>query len=94
MASSPDLVWLTDAAGTLTFISDAARPMLGIEPTELMGRPYAEIFAPSARRDATMLLKGLATRPRAKSRTRLPLAPIAAIPSAVTQWKLPKGPTS
>ena len=47
VASSPDLVWLTDAEGTLTFISDAARTMLGFEPTELMGRPYAEIFAPT-----------------------------------------------
>ena len=56
VASSPDLVWLTDAKGTLTFISDAARTMLGIEPSELMGRPYADIFAPSARRDATIAL--------------------------------------
>ena len=42
VASSPDLVWLTDAEGTLTFVSDAARTMLGSEPTELMGRPYAD----------------------------------------------------
>ena len=48
VASSPGLVWLTDAKGTLTFISDAATSMLGIEPSELMGRPYASIFAPSA----------------------------------------------
>jgi PAS domain S-box-containing protein len=72
VASSPDLVWLTDAAGTLTFISDAARPMLGIEPTELMGRPYAEIFAPTARRDATTRFRWLARHPSAVHRMRLP----------------------
>jgi PAS domain S-box-containing protein len=72
VASSPDLVWLTDAVGTLTFISDAARTMLGIEPTELMGRPYAEIFAPSARRDATVRFRWLARHPMAVHRMRLP----------------------
>ena len=72
VASSPDLVWLTDAAGTLTFISDAARSMLGYEPTELMGRPYAEIFAPSARRDATIRFRWLARHPAAVHRMRLP----------------------
>jgi PAS domain S-box-containing protein len=72
VASSPDLVWLTDAAGTLTFISDAARTMLGIEPEELMGRPYGEIFAPSARRDATVRFRWLARHPMAVHRMRLP----------------------
>jgi PAS domain S-box-containing protein len=72
VASSPDLVWLTDAAGTLTFISDAARSMLGFEPTELMGRPYPEIFAPSARRDATIRFRWLARHPTAVHRMRLP----------------------
>jgi PAS domain S-box-containing protein len=72
VASSPDLVWLTDAQGTLTFISDAARPMLGIEPTELMGRPYADIFAPNARRDATVRFRWLARHPAAVHRMRLP----------------------
>ncbi len=72
VASSPDLVWLTDAEGTLTFISDAARSMLGFEPTELMGRPYAEIFAPAARRDATIRFRWLARHPTAVHRMRLP----------------------
>jgi PAS domain S-box-containing protein len=72
VASSPDLVWLTDAAGTLTFISDAARTMLGKEPTELMGRPYADIFAPSARRDASIRYRWLARHPSAVHRMRLP----------------------
>ncbi|MFL5681761.1 MAG: GAF domain-containing protein [Chloroflexota bacterium] len=72
VASSPDLVWLTDAKGTLTFISDAARTMLGIEPTELMGRPYGEIFAPSARRDAAVRFRWLARHPLAVHRMRLP----------------------
>ncbi|HEX6869261.1 MAG TPA: histidine kinase, partial [Candidatus Limnocylindrales bacterium] len=72
VASSPDLVWLTDAKGTLTFISDAARTMLGIEPTELMGRPYADIFAPGARRDATTRFRWLVRHPTAVHRMRLP----------------------
>ena len=72
VASSPDLVWLTDAEGTLTFISDAARTMLGSEPTELMGRPYADIFAPSARRDAAVRFRWLARHPSAVHRMRLP----------------------
>jgi PAS domain S-box-containing protein len=72
VASSPDLVWLTDAAGTLTFISDAARSMLGFEPTDLMGRPYPEIFAPEARRDATVRYRWLARHPAAVHRMRLP----------------------
>ena len=72
VASSPDLVWLTDAGGTLTFISDAARTMLGYEPGELMGRPYAEIFAPGARRDATVRFRWLARHPAAVHRMRLP----------------------
>ncbi len=46
--------------------------MLGIEPTELMGRPYAEIFAPSARRDATIRFRWLARHPSAVHRMRLP----------------------
>ena len=46
--------------------------MLGIEPTELMGRPYAEIFAPSARRDATTRFRWLARHPTAVHRMRLP----------------------
>jgi PAS domain S-box-containing protein len=72
VASSPDLVWLTDAAGTLTFLSDAARGMLGIEPTDLIGHPYADIFAPSARRDATIRFRWLARHPTAVHRMRLP----------------------
>ena len=72
VASSPDLVWLTDAKGTFTFISDAVRTMLGYEPTELMGRSYADIFAPSARRDANVRFRWVASHPRAVHRMRLP----------------------
>ncbi len=72
VASSPDLVWLTDADGTLTFLSDATRTMLGVEPEELIGRPYAEIFAPNARRDATIRFRWLARHPSAVHRMRLP----------------------
>ena len=72
VASSPDLVWLTDGAGTLTFLSDATRTMLGVEPDELIGRPYADIFAPEARRDATTRFRWLARHPSAVHRMRLP----------------------
>ena len=72
VASSPDLVWLTDAKGTLTFISDAARAMLDTEPEDLIGRPYADIFAPGARRDATVRFRWLARHPSAVHRMRLP----------------------
>jgi PAS domain S-box-containing protein len=46
--------------------------MLGYEPTDLMGRPYREIFAPSARRDATIRFRWLARHPSAVHRMRLP----------------------
>ena len=47
--------------------------MLGIEPSELMGRPYADIFAPSGptRRDRALPLAGRAI-PSAVHRMRLP----------------------
>ena len=73
VASSPDLVWLTDAGGRLTFVSDAARTMLGYEPTELIGMPYADIFAPTARRDAQVRFRWLAGHPSAVHRMRLPI---------------------
>jgi PAS domain S-box-containing protein len=72
VASSPDLVWLTDADGIFTFISDAVRTMLGYEPTELMGRHYGDIFAPGARRDATVRFRWVARHPSAVHRMRLP----------------------
>jgi PAS domain S-box-containing protein len=72
VASSPDLVWLTDAKGTLTFVSDAARLMLGYEPSELMGRHYVDIFAPSAQRDANVRFRWVASHPSAVHRMRLP----------------------
>ena len=82
VASSPDLVWLTDADGILTFVSDAARTILGSEPTELIGRPYSEIFAPTAR-----------ARPRSGSAgwpaIRAPSTGCgcrSAMPTATTSW--------
>ncbi len=72
VASSPDLVWVTDAEGTLTFISDSARTMLGFEPAEIVGRRYEEIFAPAARRDATVRFRWVTRHPKAVHRMRLP----------------------
>ena len=54
VASSPDLVWVTDEHGVFTFISDASRTMVGREPAELMGQPFQSVFAPDAVRDATI----------------------------------------
>jgi PAS domain S-box-containing protein len=72
VASSPDLVWLTDAKGTLTFVSDAVRSMLGYEPSDLIGRHYVDIFAPSAKRDANVRFRWVASHPSAVHRMRLP----------------------
>ncbi len=88
VASSPDLVWLTDAKGTLTFVSDAARTMLGIEPTELMGRPYAES---SPRRRAATRRSASAGWPA----TRAPSTGCgcrSAIPTATRSWSRSTGP--
>jgi PAS domain S-box-containing protein len=72
VASSPDLVWVTDEDGTFTFISDAARTMLGREPAELIGRSYDEIFAPEAVRDAGIRFRWVARHPTSVHRMRLP----------------------
>jgi PAS domain S-box-containing protein len=72
VASSPDLVWVTDENGTFTFISDAARTMLGREPAELIGRPYGKVFAPEAMRDAGIRFRWVARHPTSVHRMRLP----------------------
>ena len=61
--SSPDLVWVTDAEGRFTFISDQAQQILGWSPEELIGRSFVDLAPPA----------GVARRARP-----IPLAPAAA----------------
>ncbi|MHB8958543.1 MAG: GAF domain-containing protein [Candidatus Limnocylindrales bacterium] len=44
--SSPDLVWVTDADGRLTYVSDRAKPVVGWDTTELIGRTLPELAVP------------------------------------------------
>ena len=48
VTSSPDLIWSADAEGRFTFVSDAARDLLGREPEELIGHPFSELVAPGS----------------------------------------------
>ncbi len=72
VASSPDLVWVTDEHGVFTFISDASRTMVGREPEELLGRPFQEVFSPEAVRDARIRFRWVSRHPSAVHRMRLP----------------------
>ena len=89
VASSPDLVWLTDAEGTLTFLSDATRTMLGVEPDELIGRPYCRHLRPrrTPRRGGPLPLAGAATRARSTA-----CGCHSATPTAATSWSRSTGP--
>ena len=72
VSSSPDLVWVTDAEGQLIFVSEAAESIVGTPWTELIGRPYWDVFAPSARREAEVRFKWLSRHPTSVHRSRLP----------------------
>jgi len=67
-----NLVWLTDAGGTLTFISDAARPMLGHRADRADGSPVRRDLRPE-RPGATRRpgFRWLARHPAAVHRMRL-----------------------
>ena len=47
VATSPDLIWESDAEGRLTFVSGLAEKVLGRSVEDLMGRHFAEIIEPS-----------------------------------------------
>ena len=72
VSSSPDLVWVTDAEGQLSFVSEAAEAILGTPAAELIGRPYWDVFAESARREAEVRFKWLSRHPTSVHRSRLP----------------------
>ena len=44
--SSPDLVWVTDADGRLNYVSDRAKPVVGWDTSELIGRTLPELAVP------------------------------------------------
>jgi PAS domain S-box-containing protein len=69
--SSPDLVWMTDDAGRLTFVSDQSSTILGWEPEELIGRSFSELAPPEERRGALARFRALRHRPHEVHRTRL-----------------------
>ena len=68
--SSPDLVWMTNAEGRLTFVSDRARPVIGWEPAEVVGRSFAELAPEGGRRAATARFEWLRRHPTEPHRTR------------------------
>ena len=41
--SSPDLVWVTDAEGRLTYVSDRAKPVVGWDAEQMIGRTMQEL---------------------------------------------------
>jgi PAS domain S-box-containing protein len=69
--SSPDLVWMTDDEGRLTFVSDQSGSILGWEPEELIGRSFAELAPPDERRASLARFRALRHRPAEVHRTRL-----------------------
>ena len=71
--SSPDLVWMTDEDGRLTFVSDQVQAILGWPPAELIGRSFADLAPQAARRGALARFRHLSRRPTEAHRTRLGL---------------------
>lgn len=71
--SSPDLVWMTDALGRLTFVSDRSEPVLGWSPAELIGRSFADLAPPDQHRAAIARFMWLRRHPTEPHRTRLRL---------------------
>ena len=72
VSASPDLVWVTDAQGRLSFVSEAAESLLGRPAADLIGHPYWEVFAPEVKREAEVRFKWLSRHPTSVQRSRLP----------------------
>ncbi len=49
--NSPDIVFSTDAAGALTYVSETIERSLGYPPDQIVGRPFAEISIGEPGRD-------------------------------------------
>ncbi|HET7727563.1 MAG TPA: GAF domain-containing protein [Candidatus Limnocylindrales bacterium] len=71
--SSPDMVWVTDADGRFTFVSDTTAQILGWSPDELVGRTFDDLAPAHVRRRARTLFRYLARRPNEAHRSRLPV---------------------
>ena len=69
--SSPDLVWVTDADGRFTFVSDQAEQLLGWPPEELIGRSFVELAPPGGTRATLARFRWLQRRPTEAHRSRL-----------------------
>jgi PAS domain S-box-containing protein len=68
--SSPDLVWMTDAAGRLTFVSDRAMPVIGWSPDDLIGRSFADLAPHEGRKAAVARFLWLRRHPAEPHRSR------------------------
>ena len=68
--SSPDLVWMTDAAGRLAFVSDRAMPVIGWNPQDLMGRSFADLAPADGRKSAVARFMWLRRHPTEPHRSR------------------------
>ncbi len=68
--SSPDLIWMTDADGRFTFVSDQATRILGWPATELVGRRFEDLAPPLALRGTIARFRMLQRRPAETHRTR------------------------
>ena len=68
--SSPDLVWMTDASGRLTFVSDRAMPVIGRNPQDVIGRTFADLAPPTGRKAATARFMWLRRHPTEPHRAR------------------------
>jgi PAS domain S-box-containing protein len=69
--ASPDLVWMTDAEGRFTFVSDQAEAIIGWQPHELLGREFADITPPAERRAALIAFRTVRRRPTRVQRRRM-----------------------
>jgi PAS domain S-box-containing protein len=46
--NSPDLIFTTDADGTLTYLSETSEQLIGWRPEDAVGRHFSELIAPEA----------------------------------------------
>jgi PAS domain S-box-containing protein len=69
--ASPDLVWMTDAEGSFTFVSDQAQQLLGWPPEELIGRSFAQLAPVNGTRGALARFRWLQRRPSQVHRSRM-----------------------
>ena len=69
--ASPDLIWMTDAEGCFTFISDQVTRLIGWTPQQLLGQPLVDLAAPDGRRGALARFRRLQHKPTTPHRSRL-----------------------